>query len=176
MIELILGGARSGKSRLAEQRAGAADKQVVYIATAQARDPEMAQRIQHHQGRRSGNWLTLEEPVALAKILRQQDAAGRLLLVDCLTLWLSNLLSLEPGPQFDQQRTDLLETLPRLQADVILVSNETGLGVVPTGELTRRFVDESGWLHQTLASLAQRVTLVVAGLPMALKPSPGSNP
>jgi len=171
MIELILGGARSGKSRLAEQRAASSNKSVVYVATAQNLDAEMAARIDHHQTRRPAHWSTVEEPVALADTLRQLDQPGRLILVDCLTLWLSNLLCLDSGKHCTEFKDDLLATLPALQCDLILVSNETGMGVVPMGELSRRFVDESGWLHQDIASLADRVTLVVAGLPLQLKPA-----
>ena len=170
MIELILGGARSGKSRLAEQRALASGKPVTYVATAQNLDGEMAARIDHHQSRRPDHWTTVEEPVALGQCLLQIDAPESVILIDCLTLWVSNLLCLDHGSHFDKHKQALLTTLPQLQSDVILVSNETGMGVVPMGELTRRFVDESGWLHQDLAALSDRVTLVVAGLPHQLKP------
>lgn len=171
MIELILGGARSGKSRLAEQRAAASSKQVVYVATAQNLDGEMASRIGHHQSRRPLQWQTVEEPVALARVLADFNSADNLILVDCLTLWVSNLLCLENGIHFEEQKQALLRQLEQLECDLILVSNETGMGVVPMGELTRRFVDESGWLHQDLAARAHRVTLVVAGLPHQLKPA-----
>lgn len=170
MIELILGGARSGKSRLAEQQALASGKQVMFVATAQNLDGEMAERIDHHQSRRPASWTTVEEPVDLGQTLFQLDAPENLILVDCLTLWVSNLLCLDNGSHFEKHKQALLTTLPQLQSDVIMVSNETGMGVVPMGELTRRFVDESGWLHQDLAALAHRVTLVVAGLPHQLKP------
>lgn len=171
MIELILGGARSGKSQLAEQRASASQQRVVYIATAQRMDGEMSERIAHHQSRRPEHWATVEEPVALAQALQEVDAPNTLILVDCLTLWISNLLCLDNGSHFEEHKTALLTTLPRLQSDLILVSNETGMGVVPMGELTRRFVDESGWLHQDLAALADTVTLAVAGLSHQLKPA-----
>ncbi|RLU00395.1 bifunctional adenosylcobinamide kinase/adenosylcobinamide-phosphate guanylyltransferase [Ketobacter sp.] len=171
MIELILGGARSGKSQLAEQRALASNKAVVYVATAQNLDGEMAKRIDHHQRRRPPHWTTLEQPIALAQSLKQVDAKDTLILIDCLTLWVSNLLCLEEGHHFALEKQALLDLLPQMQSDVIMVSNETGLGVVPMGELSRRFVDESGWLHQALAALADQVTLVVAGLPLQLKPT-----
>ena len=171
MIELILGGARSGKSRLAEQRAESSGKKIVYVATAQNLDNEMAARIHHHRARRPDHWTTVEEPVDLALTLQQQDAPDNLILVDCLTLWVSNLLCLDNGNRFAQHRESLLACLASLQGDLILVSNETGMGVVPLGDLTRRFVDESGWLHQDLAAQADRVTLVVAGLPHQLKPA-----
>lgn len=167
MIELILGGARSGKSRLAEQRADASGRPVVYIATAQAGDGEMQDRIEHHRRQRPPHWQTVEEPLHLARAIRQHQH-GHLILVDCLTLWLSNLLCHPDNSLFEQEKAALLDCL-RDRPDIILVSNETGLGVVPMGELTRRFVDEAGWLHQAIAALAARVTLVVAGLPHILK-------
>lgn len=171
MIQLILGGARSGKSTLAEQRATASGKQVVYVATAQDLDGEMAARIDHHQTRRPNHWLTEEEPVALAEVLARHNTTDTLILVDCLTLWVSNLLCLDNGIHLEEQKQALLQQLSEQQSDVILVSNETGMGVIPMGKLTRRFVDESGWLHQALATRAHQVTLVVAGLPLQLKPA-----
>ena len=169
MHELILGGARSGKSRLAEQRAADSGLRVTYIATSQALDGEMAARIEHHRARRPAHWGLVEEPLALARVLREQAAPERCLLVDCLTLWLTNLLMLDDPARLAAERQALLEALPELPGRIILVSNETGLGVVPLGELTRRYVDEAGWLHQALAAACQRVTFTVAGLPMVLK-------
>ena len=169
MHELILGGARSGKSRLAEQRAADSGLRVTYIATSQALDGEMAARIEHHRARRPAHWGLVEEPLALARVLREQAAPERCLLVDCLTLWLTNLLMLDDAARLAAERQALLEALPELPGRVILVSNETGLGVVPLGELSRRYVDEAGWLHQALAAACQRVTFTVAGLPMVLK-------
>lgn len=169
MIELILGGARSGKSRLAEQLAAESGLAVTYIATSQALDGEMRARIREHQARRPAHWGLVEEPVELARVLREQAAEGHCLLVDCLTLWLSNLLMLDDPARLRAERDALLEALSVLPGRIILVSNETGLGVVPLGELTRRYVDEAGWLHQTLAQRCQRVTFTVAGLPMVLK-------
>lgn len=168
MRELILGGARSGKSALAEQRAAASGMEVVYIATAEIRDQEMAKRIRHHRERRPAHWRSVEQPLYLADMLQQQAAEGRCLLVDCLTLWLSNLLAADDGV-FEQQRQLLLQRLPQLPGRIILVSNEVGLGIVPLGELTRRFCDESGRLHQAIAAQCERVTFVTAGLPMSLK-------
>ena len=169
MIELILGGARSGKSRLAEQRASDSGLEVVYVATSQALDEEMAARIAHHRQQRPAHWRLREEPLALAAVLREEAAAQRCLLVDCLTLWLTNLLLAEDSQALARERLALLDCLEQLPGRLILVSNETGLGVVPLGELTRRYVDEAGWLHQALAARCQRVTLTVAGLPMILK-------
>ncbi len=172
MIELILGGARSGKSALAERKAVASSMEVVYLATATAGDDEMRSRIARHRRRRPDSWHLVEEPLKLADALAAQAGAGRLLLVDCLTLWLSNLLGSGDDSLFETQRGALLDTLPRLPGRVLLVSNEVGSGVVPMGHLTRRFVDEAGRLHQDLAALADRVTLVVAGLPHRLKGDP----
>lgn len=168
MIDLILGGARSGKSRLAEQLARASQREVVYIATAESRDGEMHSRIAHHRERRPAEWLTVEEPLHLAAAIRQHARHDNLILVDCLTLWLTNLLCHADPTLFEREKAALMDAL-QTRPNVILVSNETGLGVVPLGELTRRFVDEAGWLHQELASIADRVTLVVAGLPHILK-------
>ena len=172
MLELILGGARSGKSRLAEQLATQSGLAVTYIATSQALDGEMSARIQHHRQRRPADWGLVEEPLELARALRDNAAPGRCLLVDCLTLWLTNLLMLDDDMRLAMQRDAFLETLAELPGRIILVSNETGLGVVPLGELTRRYVDEAGWLHQAVAERAERVLFTVAGLPMLLKGAP----
>ena len=163
MHELILGGARSGKSRMAEQLAVASGLAVTYIATSQALDGEMSTRIAEHQRRRPAQWGLIEEP------LRREAAAGRCLLVDCLTLWLTNLLLCEDQTRLARERDALLDCLDTLPGRVILVSNETGLGVVPMGELSRRYVDLAGWLHQEVAQRCQRVLFCIAGLPMALK-------
>ncbi|WND79471.1 bifunctional adenosylcobinamide kinase/adenosylcobinamide-phosphate guanylyltransferase [Lysobacter capsici] len=168
MHSLILGGARSGKSALAE-RLALPFADVVYIATAQARDAEMGERIAHHRARRPAEWGCVEEPIALAATLRAHAAPGRCVLVDCLTLWLSNLLGDADGDVFERERDALLATLPVLDGTVLLVSNEVGLGVVPMGELTRRYVDEAGRLHQALGAVCERVVFVAAGLPLVLK-------
>jgi adenosylcobinamide kinase/adenosylcobinamide-phosphate guanylyltransferase len=169
MHELILGGARSGKSRLAEKLADESGLTVTYIATSQALDGEMNARIEQHRQRRPAHWRLLEEPLELARVLCEQAAPERCLLVDCLTLWLSNLLMLDDEARLTAERDALLDCLDRLPGRIILVSNETGLGVVPMGELSRRYVDEAGWLHQALAARCQRVVFTVAGLPMVLK-------
>jgi adenosylcobinamide kinase/adenosylcobinamide-phosphate guanylyltransferase len=185
MKELILGGARSGKSRWAEERAQATGLAVTYIATASALDGEMAQRIRQHRAQRPAHWRLVEEPRALASTLQQQAAPDRCLLVDCLTLWLSNVLSAHAPDTdgagrdtlttglFAQERAALCAALPGLPGHIILVSNEVGLGVVPLGALTRRYCDEAGRLHQELAVLCDRVTFMVAGLPHILK---GNDP
>jgi len=169
MRSLILGGARSGKSALAERIARESAREVVYVATAQARDAEMAERIAHHRARRPLHWLCVEEPLALAEVLRRQAREDRCVLVDCLTLWLSNMLGGGDPQCFERERAALLETLPALPGEIVLVSNEVGLGIVPLGELTRRYVDEAGRLHQALAAQCERVIFVAAGLPLALK-------
>lgn len=169
MLELILGGARSGKSRLAERLADESGLEVVYIATSQPLDGEMNSRVAQHRARRPAHWALVEEPLALARTLQEQAAPGRCLLVDCLTLWLTNLLMLEDARRLNAEREALLACVERLPGRILLVSNETGLGVVPLGELTRRYVDEAGWLHQALAERSQRVLFTVAGLPMVLK-------
>jgi adenosylcobinamide kinase/adenosylcobinamide-phosphate guanylyltransferase len=169
MIQFILGGARSGKSRLAEQTAIASNKPVAYIATAQAWDNEMQERIVHHQAQRPAAWTLVEEPLHLAARLKQLDQAGHVILVDCLTLWMSNLLMQKDVNIQADECAQLLQVLPSLQAEILLVSNETGLGVVPMGQISRKFVDESGRLHQQLGQIADKVVFCVAGFPMILK-------
>lgn len=169
MRTLILGGARSGKSRLAETLARESGLAVTYIATAQALDGEMHERVNHHRARRPAHWQSVEEPLHLAAVLKQHAAANRCLLVDCLTLWLTNLLMHPDTTLFARERTAILDALPALPGTIILVSNETGMGIVPLGELTRRYCDEAGWLHQELATKCDNVLLTIAGLPLPLK-------
>ncbi|MBD8533385.1 MULTISPECIES: bifunctional adenosylcobinamide kinase/adenosylcobinamide-phosphate guanylyltransferase [unclassified Massilia] len=181
---LILGGARSGKSVLAERLAQESGREVSYIATAQARDGEMRARVQHHRARRPAAWQTVEEPLLLADAVQRACTAGRLVLVDCLTLWLTNLMldgasdvpdvgEFALPPAFDAQRTALLALLDAgLPGDLLLVSNEVGMGIVPLGALARRFADEAGRLNQAVAARAERVILVAAGLPLTLKGAP----
>lgn len=169
MRTLILGGVRSGKSRLAEQLATESNLPVHYIATATAEDEEMQKRIASHQKHRPDHWQVIEEPLRLASVLDEQAASGRCVLVDCLTLWLSNLLLAEDETVFERERTDLLKVLPTLPGKIIMVSNETNMGVIPMGELSRRYCDEAGRLHQELAQVCDQVILTVAGLPHILK-------
>lgn len=171
MRELILGGVRSGKSALAEQRALDSGLRVIYIATATAGDEEMAARIAHHRQRRPGTWYIVEEPVHLAAALQANAADNHCIIVDCLTLWLTNLLLADDTTVLERESTLLLEQLPSLSGQIVLVSNEVGLGIVPLGELSRRFADEAGRLHQQLAARCERVTFVAAGLPLTLKGS-----
>ncbi len=169
MKELILGGVRSGKSRLAEQYALASGLPVTYLATATVEDDEMRARIAHHQAQRPGHWQLVEEPLALASALQRHAAAGHCVLVDCLTLWLTNLLCAQDEARLRQESAALLQILPGLPGHIILVSNETGMGIVPLGELTRRYCDEAGRLHQAVAQCCERVILTVAGLPVVVK-------
>lgn len=177
---LVLGGARSGKSAYAESLAHASGKEVVYIATGAGGDAEMTDRIAHHQARRPAHWRTVEEPLALAAALQQWRARDRVVLVDCLTLWLSNLIFSDPAghvevgavalpPRFHRERSALLEALAGDTGDVVLVSNEVGMGIVPLGAISRSYVDEAGRLNQAVAAACDRVAFVAAGLPLLLK-------
>ncbi len=176
---LVLGGARSGKSRFAETIARAWQEQapnrsLIYVATAQALDDEMRTRIDRHQSDRGANWQTCEEPIELAAKLLQVDRTGQWILVDCLTLWLTNCL-LHSEELWQTQRAELLATLPQLKANVCFVSNEVGQGVVPDNALARRFIDEAGWLHQALAERCHRVHFVVAGIAQTIKDDTGQK-
>lgn len=174
-ISLILGGARSGKSALAATLAAASGKQVIYIATAQPGDAEMAERIRRHQQDRPVSWTLVEESRDLAACIRRHSALDQCLLIDCLTLWLSNLLHDDKTglPLSEAQLAGQFAALDTALADspseIILVSNEVGLGIVPLGELSRVFVDEAGRLNQLMAARAHHVAFVAAGLPWWLK-------
>jgi adenosylcobinamide kinase/adenosylcobinamide-phosphate guanylyltransferase len=175
-VTLIVGGARSGKSAHAEQLASASALPVTYIATARVADDEFAARVALHRARRPAHWRLVEAPLDLAGALAAADARGHCILVDCLTLWLANLLCPPDGaaPRADyQQRIDALDAaLSAAQAKVLIVSNEIGLGVVPLGAATRLYVDELGRLNQRIAARAANVTMMVAGLPLVLKTAP----
>ncbi len=171
MRQLILGGARSGKSRLAERLALQSGLEVTYIATATVGDEEMGRRIEQHQLRRPPHWRLVEEPLALAQVLQQHAESKRLLLVDCLTLWMSNLLCSEQPALLRREVDALLDILPGLAGQTILVSNEVGMGIVPMGALSRQFQDEMGVLQQRVAAHSERVILTLAGLPLVLKPA-----
>lgn len=170
MKELVLGGARSGKSAYAQRRATASGLPVTVIVTGSAGDGEMAERIAHHRAVRPAAWRTIEAPRALATALRAEAAPDRCLIVDCLTLWLMNVID----GTFEAERQALLDALPRLPGEVLFVANEIGLGIVPLGAETRRFRDEAGRLNQDLAAACERVTFVAAGLPLPLK-TPSAN-
>lgn len=167
-IILITGGARSGKSRYAEARAAAFGSRRIYLATAEAGDDEMAQRIAAHQKRRGDAWTTIEEPVRLVESLLDWRGRTDCALVDCVTLWLSNLL-LRGEPNIEEKIEALAQTLPRLDLSVVLVTNEVGAGIVPDNPLARRFRDLAGWTNQRLAAVAHEVVLMVAGIPMIVK-------
>ncbi len=168
--KLILGGARSGKSSYAEKQAidiaKSDNKELLYIATATVNDEEMRVRIKQHSSRRDQSWTLIEEPMNLAEPIDRFNSANYCILIDCLTLWLSNNL-LSNSLRLNQEI--FLDSFKKSQATILLVSNEVGSGIVPMGELSRQFVDESGWLHQELASICDEVSLVVAGLPLFLK-------
>ena len=187
MIHLVIGGARSGKSAYAESLAAKYHQtkgyECHYVATASALDDEMASRISRHQQDRKEsalNWITHESPLELAETLKKIAAPNRIILVDCLTLWLTNellregLLNDNSFPdrtitQLNQQKSTLINTLNQLCGIIILVSNEVGFGIVPIGKMNRQFIDEAGWLNQSIASASDKVTLTVAGLPLHLK-------
>jgi adenosylcobinamide kinase / adenosylcobinamide-phosphate guanylyltransferase len=163
-VTLVLGGARSGKSAYAERLIGDGG---LYLATAEAGDEEMAERIRLHRQRRGAGWQTIEEPLDLAGALERHAGADRPVLVDCLTLWLSNLMAAERDVEAETQR--LIERLEALPCPLVLVSNEVGLGIVPVTPLGRAFRDHAGRLNQRVAAAADRVIFVAAGLPLTLK-------
>lgn len=164
---LVLGGARSGKSRFSEALIEGTAPAGLYLATASAGDAEMAARIAHHRARRGPRWTTVEEPFDLVARLRREARADRPILIDCLTLWLSNLLL--AGRDVDGASADLVSALPELAGPVVLVANEVGLGIVPEGALARAFRDHAGWLNQAVAAVAECVVFIAAGLPLILK-------
>ncbi|HUC48484.1 MAG TPA: bifunctional adenosylcobinamide kinase/adenosylcobinamide-phosphate guanylyltransferase [Xanthobacteraceae bacterium] len=164
-LTLVLGGARSGKSRYAESVIAALTPPWTYVATAEAGDAEMAERIAAHRSRRGSNWHTVEAPRDLAAALKACD--GRPVLVDCLTLWLSNLVLADAD--LEAETTLLEQAVAAATAPVVLVANEVGSGIVPEYPLGRRFRDLQGILNQRIAARADRVVLVVAGIPLAVK-------
>lgn len=166
-LVLVLGGARSGKSRHAEGLCTRSGLTPVYLATATAGDAEMAARIERHRHERGPAWTTVEEPLELTAALQRWRSRERIVLVECLTLWLSNLMV--AAHPIETAVDALLAELRQERGPVVLVSNEVGLGVVPMNALARRFVDHAGRLHQRLAALADRVVLLVAGLPLVVK-------
>jgi adenosylcobinamide kinase/adenosylcobinamide-phosphate guanylyltransferase len=165
-IILITGGARSGKSVRAEARAKTFAGKPVYVATAEALDAEMRERIAKHRARRGGEWIEHETPLELVPALKATDGGGARL-VDCLTLWLSNLMHAERD--WSKEATQLTETLRTQKSPVVLVTNEVGLGIVPDNALARQFRDAAGIMNQMIAQAADEVEFVVAGLPMRVK-------
>jgi adenosylcobinamide kinase/adenosylcobinamide-phosphate guanylyltransferase len=165
-VVLITGGARSGKSRRAELRTLSFPGQAIYIATSEALDSEMEARIAYHRERRGAHWDLREEPLNLVKVLMETDGRGPRL-VDCLTLWLSNLMHAERDWRFEASR--LAQSLGNQKTPVVLVTNEVGLGIVPDNALARAFRDAAGFINQAIAEVADEVELVVSGLPLRLK-------
>lgn len=163
----VLGGARSGKSRYAQTRAEALGGQRCYIATAQAFDDEMRDRIAHHQADRERGWETVEEPFDLPEAITAHSCPACVLLVDCLTLWTSNLLL--AGHDIPAATGKLTDTIRAASGPIILVANEVGQGIVPENALARRFRDEAGLVNQRVAAAVAEVQFLVAGLPMKLK-------
>jgi adenosylcobinamide kinase/adenosylcobinamide-phosphate guanylyltransferase len=170
---LVLGGARSGKSRIAQQWAEAASSARILIATAQAFDDEMRERIAHHQSTRGASWQIREVPLDLAAAIRAAAGPGRIVLVDCLTLWLSNIML--DGRDEHREIHELADTLKAVEGPVLLVSNEVGQGIVPETALGRSFRDAQGRLNQRIAEVCDAVVLVAAGCPILLKPAPPLN-
>jgi len=179
MIHFVLGGARSGKSSFAEQQvvelAKIKNKRAVYIATASAIDAEMANRITKHQSDRDEHWQLVECPIKLVDRLSQLQQ-DKVYLLDCLTLWLNNQLfakhkatSAEQSQHLQSEIDKLIASLNTVEIDIVIVSNEIGLGVIPMGESTRLYVDYCGWLNQAVAKIADKVTLVTAGIPLTIK-------
>lgn len=171
-ITFVLGGARSGKSAFAETLANTAD-QPVYLATASADDNEMTERIRQHRVRRGPHWQTIEEPLDLTGTIAQHSAPANCILIDCLTLWLANLM--QADRDIARASDCLLSGLRKAPGAVILVSNEVGLGIVPDNRLARDFRDHAGRLHQSVAGIAQRAYFIVAGLPITLKDTIGER-
>lgn len=165
---LILGGARSGKSAYGERLVLNTKLQPVYIATAQAHDDEMHARIVDHKNRRGTGWTTIEEPVALCEVLARHATPTNAILVDCLTLWLSNLMM--AGKDIEEETVRLTNLLPNLAGPVVLVSNELGMGLVPETSVGREFRDHQGRLNQCVARVADSVQFIAAGYPLILKP------
>lgn len=174
---LVTGGNRSGKTAYAESVAKALAPEVVYIATASVRDNEMAQRIAAHRRGRPLDWQTVEEPLAAGRAILENAAPGRCIVLDCVTLWLSNMLGLHEAntdpqlyrEQLEAERHSLLAAIEQCSGHLVIVSNELGSGVVPMGQLTRFFVDEHGWTNQRIAELCDSVVLMVAGVPVKIK-------
>jgi adenosylcobinamide kinase/adenosylcobinamide-phosphate guanylyltransferase len=176
MKALILGGVRSGKSRYAAELARAQPYPVTLIATARILDEEMAVRVEAHRLCRPADWIVVEEPIQLAAALIANASPARTVIVDCLTLWLTNLLCGEDPQALARESAQLLEIFPTLSGTCVLVTNEVGFGITPANALARRFADEAGTLHQKLAALCDCVVLMAAGLPLTVKDIHGLLP
>jgi len=169
--KLIIGGVRSGKSRYAESLLSKTRLEVVYIATAKADDDEMVKRIAAHKAQRPSHWQLIEEPYALAKVLAENDSPNKIFLIECLTLWITQLLCLEDETRMHQELDDLLAILPTLKASLIFVSNEVGLGIIPLDKISRLYVDIAGRFNQQIAAQVEEVIFIVAGIPQQIKMS-----
>ena len=166
-VTLVLGGARSGKSSFAERITVAHPRGCVYIATAEIGDEEMAERVRKHQARREAHWRTIEAPLELAPAIVSETGQGAAVLVDCLTLWLSNLMAAGRDPSREME--ELVRALGQAGGPVVFVANEVGLGIVPDNALARAFRDHAGRMNQRIAEVANNVFFVAAGLPLRLK-------
>ncbi|MFT2111239.1 bifunctional adenosylcobinamide kinase/adenosylcobinamide-phosphate guanylyltransferase [Marinomonas sp. 2405UD68-3] len=174
MKHLVLGGVRSGKSDFAENWIKTLSNEnkaatMTYIATSQAWDEEMSERILAHQLKRSDKWSLIEEPLLLSKAIETVNKQDSYLIIECITLWLTNLLCLDDDARLESEKRQFLSSLERFQGSLVIVSGEVGLGIMPMNALARRFADELGSLNQMLATLCQQVTFVSAGLPLILK-------
>jgi adenosylcobinamide kinase / adenosylcobinamide-phosphate guanylyltransferase len=168
-ITFVLGGARSGKSRYAEGLARRHKVQMTYIATAEISDEEMRERIARHREQRGRKWTTIEAPLDLVAALGQADQASSFTLVECITVWINNLMY--HGKDVASEVQKLCASLAQIKGRIVIVSNETGLGIVPDNALVRRFRDEAGRANQAIAEVADEVVFIAAGLPMTLKKS-----
>lgn len=168
-ITLVLGGTRSGKSSYAKHIVETVCKRPLYIATAEALDAEMSDRIARHRADRGDDWNCIEEPINVAQVLGNLPCRTDGVLLDCMTLWLSNVLMKEGAAGFAKRKKDLLGALRRINSDLVIVSNEVGMGLVPDNKLGREFRDYAGWLNQDIAEIADNVVFVIAGIPLVLK-------
>ncbi|QUX93026.1 bifunctional adenosylcobinamide kinase/adenosylcobinamide-phosphate guanylyltransferase [Marinomonas sp. A3A] len=169
MKHLVLGGVRSGKSAFAQEQIAASGKPVCYVATSQVWDDDMADRVRQHKDNRPSEWQLIEEPLALASVLHSLNSPDQAVIVECFTLWMTNLLCLEDETRLEEEKQALLNAVEVFEGDLVLVSSEVGLGIMPMNALARRFGDEAGTMNQALAKLTDRVTFVAAGLPLPLK-------
>lgn len=169
MRHLVLGGVRSGKSAYAQEVVMSSSMPVCYIATSQVLDDGIAQRVQQHKQSRPKEWQVIEEPFKLGATLTALSGTGKAVIVECLTMWLTNLICLENDARLEEEKAALLNAITFFDGILVLVSSEVGLGIMPMNSMARRFGDEIGVLNQTLAKLTDRVTFVAAGLPMSLK-------
>ena len=168
-VTLVTGGARSGKSRYAEERAREIGARRLYVATAEAKDEEMRERIAEHRARRGGDWITVEEPIEVSTELLRHRGRIDCVVVDCLTLWVSNFLLRQEEESVARRVDELVESLPLLDFHVYFVTNEVGSAIVPDNSLSRRFRDLVGWVNQRVAAASDEVVLMVAGLPVIIK-------